>query len=279
EGLAAGGAVEGDVADDDVVLGLERRRSRREDDEPSAREALTPVVVGVALQRERHAAGHEGAEGLAGRAGEVHAHGVVGQPTAALKFSRSTRPIISAIVRKPSWAMYSRTSSATKRKNRSSISGVPVKRLRSSGSCVATPTGQVFRWQTRIMMQPMTTSGAVEKPYSSAPSSAATTTSRPVFIWPSVWTMIRSRSLFITRTCWVSASPSSHGVPPCLIEVSGEAPVPPSWPEISTTSEWAFATPAATVPTPTSETSLTLIRARGFPFFSAWMSWARSSME
>ena len=33
--------------------------------------------------------------------------------------------------------------------------GSPVKCLRNSGSCVATPTGQVFRWQTRIMMQPM----------------------------------------------------------------------------------------------------------------------------
>ena len=33
-------------------------------------------------------------------------------------------------------------------------SGLPVKRLRSSGFCVATPTGQVSRWQTRIMMQP-----------------------------------------------------------------------------------------------------------------------------
>jgi hypothetical protein len=26
--------------------------------------------------------------------------------------------------------------------------------LAQLGSCVATPTGQVFRWQTRIMMQP-----------------------------------------------------------------------------------------------------------------------------
>ena len=60
------------------------------------------------------------------------------------------------------------------------------------------PTGQVLRWQTRIMMQPMTTSGAVAKPNSSAPSSAAMTTSRPVFIWPSVCTTIRSRSLFST---------------------------------------------------------------------------------
>ena len=43
---------------------------------------------------------------------------------------------------------------------------------RSTGSCVATPTGQVFRWHLRIMMQPSTTSGAVAKPNSSAPSSA-----------------------------------------------------------------------------------------------------------
>ena len=35
------------------------------------------------------------------------------------------------------------------------------------------PTGQVFRWQTRIITQPDTTSGAVAKPNSSAPSSAA----------------------------------------------------------------------------------------------------------
>ena len=33
-------------------------------------------------------------------------------------------------------------------------------RLRSSGFWVATPTGQVSRWQTRIMTQPETTSGA-----------------------------------------------------------------------------------------------------------------------
>ena len=33
-------------------------------------------------------------------------------------------------------------------------SGLPVKRSRSTGFWVATPTGQVSRWQTRIMMQP-----------------------------------------------------------------------------------------------------------------------------
>src|SRR5262249_56655964 len=48
EGLAARRAVERDVADDDVLLGRESRAPRRKDDQPSAREALAPVVVGVA---------------------------------------------------------------------------------------------------------------------------------------------------------------------------------------------------------------------------------------
>ena len=47
---------------------------------------------------------------------------------------------------------------------------------------------------------------------------------------------MRSRKPFLTSVCCVSAMPSSHGAPACLIDVSGEAPVPPSWPEISTTS-------------------------------------------
>ena len=140
-------------------------------------------------------------------------------------------------------------------------SGLPVNRSRSSGFWVATPTGQVSRWQTRIMMQPDTTSGAVAKPNSSAPSSAAMTTSRPVLSWPSTWTTIRSRRPLSSSVCWVSARPSSHGAPACLSEVSGAAPVPPSWPEISTTSACALDTPAATVPTPTSATSLTCTRA------------------
>ena len=105
------------------------------------------------------------------------------------------------------------------------------------------------------MMQPDTTSGADAKPYSSAPSSAPITTSRPVFSWPSTCTTMRSRRPLTSRVCCVSASPISHGMPACLSDVSGAAPVPPSWPEIRTTSEWALATPAATVPTPTSATS------------------------
>ena len=131
-------------------------------------------------------------------------------------------------VRKPSVAISSRTSSAMNLKKFCTNSGLPLKVLRSSGSCVAMPTGQVLRWQTRIITQPITTSGAVAKPNSSAPSSAATTTSRPVFIWPSTCTTMRSRRLFMSRTCCVSASPSSHGTPACFRLVSGDAPVPPS---------------------------------------------------
>ena len=160
--------------------------------------------------------------------------------------------------------MISRTSSATKKKKLTTCSGVPLKRLRSSGSCVAMPTGHVFRWQARIMMQPAAISGAVEKPISSAPSMAAIATSRPVFSWPSVWTMMRERRSLRSSVCWVSARPISHGTPAAWIELSGEAPVPPSWPAMRTWSALAFATPAATVPTPTSETSLTETCAVGF---------------
>ena len=43
------------------------------------------------------------------------------------------------------------------------------------------------------------------------------TTSRPVFSWPSVWTTMRPRRSFSTSTCCVSASPSSQGMPACLM--------------------------------------------------------------
>ena len=163
--------------------------------------------------------------------------------------------------------MYCRTCSAMKKKKLMTFSGVPWNLARSAGSCVAMPTGQVLRWHLRIMMQPMATSGAVEKPNSSAPSSAAMVTSRPVCSLPSVCRRMRPRRSFITSTWCASASPSSQGAPACLMELSGLAPVPPLSPEIRTTSACAFATPAATVPTPTSATSFTEMRARGLTFF------------
>jgi hypothetical protein len=79
-------------------------------------------------------------------------------------------------------ARYSRTPCAMNSKKFTTNSGLPENRLRSSGFCVATPTGQVSRWQTRIMTQPCTTSGRGGEAELLAPSSAPMiTTSRPVF--------------------------------------------------------------------------------------------------
>ena len=124
---------------------------------------------------------------------------------------------------------------------------------------VAIPTGHVFKWQALIIMHPDATNGAVEKPNSSAPSKHAIATSLPVFNWPSHSITTLPLKSFITKVCWASAIPNSHGRPACFKDVSGEAPVPPSNPEINITSALAFATPAAIVPTPTSETNFTFI--------------------
>ena len=66
---------------------------------------------------------------------------------------------------------------------------------------------------------------------------------------------------------------------PYRILDAGDAPVPPSAPEMTIRSAFALATPAAMVPTPLSATSFTLIRACGFTFFRSKINWAKSSME
>ena len=70
-------------------------------------------------------------------------------------------------------------------------SGLPAKWARSSGFWVATPTGQVFNEQTRIMTQPTATKASEANEYSSAPNRAATAMSRPVINFPSVSRVIR----------------------------------------------------------------------------------------
>ena len=80
------------------------------------------------------------------------------------------------------------------------LSAVPVYLARNASSWVHTPTGQVLDWHWRTMMQPMAMRAAVPMPYSSAPSIAAITTSRPVRRPPSVRSVTRSRRLFMERT-------------------------------------------------------------------------------
>ncbi len=143
------------------------------------------------------------------------------------------------------------------------LSALPVNFLRSSSSCTQTPTGQVFDWHWRTIIQPIAINAAVPIPYSSAPNIAAMTMSRPVRKPPSVRKVTRSRRLFIASTWCASDKPISHGKPAYLIDVAGDAPVPPLWPEIRITSAIAFATPAAIVPTPEEDTNFTVTFARG----------------
>jgi len=79
-------------------------------------------------------------------------------------------------------------------------------------------------------------------------------------ICPSTWTAIGRASVENQRLLRFRQA-SSQGVPACLIDDQGDAPVPPSCPEMVTWSDLALDTPAATVPTPVSETSLTEIEA------------------
>ena len=107
-------------------------------------------------------------------------------------------------------------------------SGVPLKFFLNSGSWVAIPTGHVFKWQARIIIQPEATNGAVANPNSSAPNKAAMATSRPVLSWPSHSKTTLPRKSFNNKVCWASANPNSHGIPVCCKDVNGAAPVPPS---------------------------------------------------
>ena len=71
EQLAGGRAVQAGVADDGVGLGRRQVR-RRPDDDGRARQALADIVVGLADQLDAQALDREGAEGLAGRALQLH---------------------------------------------------------------------------------------------------------------------------------------------------------------------------------------------------------------
>ena len=156
---------------------------------------------------------------------------------------------------------------------------MPVNFFLKSGFCVAIPTGQVFRWHFLIIIHPEAINGAVAKPNSSAPNKAPIITSLPVLNPPSTWRDVLPLKPLRTRVCWVSAKPISQGEPACFIDVSGLAPVPPSKPAIVIWSALAFATPAATVPTPISDTNFTLILASGLTFFKSKINCAKSSIE
>src|SRR3546814_981473 len=67
---------------------------------------------------------------------------------------------------------------------------------------------------------------------------------------PSVRSVTLWRRRLSVSTWFTSESPISQGTPANLMEVCGEAPVPPTLPEMRMTSALALATPAAIVPMP-----------------------------
>mmetsp|Transcript_5397 Transcript_5397/g.10847 ORF Transcript_5397/g.10847 Transcript_5397/m.10847 type:complete len:376 (+) Transcript_5397:1676-2803(+) len=79
EKLAASRAVEAHIADDDVVLGDERRDLGGVHGHNTSAQALAAVVVCVAFEVELHASGEEAAERLSRGAGALDLDGAVGQ--------------------------------------------------------------------------------------------------------------------------------------------------------------------------------------------------------
>ncbi len=78
-GLSAGGAVEGDVADEGVLLRHEGRARRWQCHDPPTGQALADVVIGVALEYQGDTAGDERPEALARRALKAQRDCVVGE--------------------------------------------------------------------------------------------------------------------------------------------------------------------------------------------------------
>jgi len=104
-------------------------------------------------------------------------------------------------------------------------SGLPVNIFRNSGSWVATPTGRGW-CGTGHHTQPHTTSGAVANPNSSAPSQRGHHHVAPRLHLPVGLHADRAAQPVLDQRLLVSASPSSHGAPACLMDESGEAPCP-----------------------------------------------------
>ncbi len=91
ERLSGGGTVEADVADDDVLFGLERRLLRRVDDETTTRETLSDVVIGVTLELDGDTGRREGTERLIRAATHADVDGIPRQTLLAVQLGDTIR--------------------------------------------------------------------------------------------------------------------------------------------------------------------------------------------
>src|SRR5208337_2188119 len=77
--LTAGGAVEADVANQDILLRSKFRGARRIENQFSAGKSFADIVVGLAFQRQRYPTDQKCAKALPGAPRETHANGILGQ--------------------------------------------------------------------------------------------------------------------------------------------------------------------------------------------------------
>ena len=82
KGLAAGGSVEGHIADDDVVLCPESAACRRIDDQLAAGQSFPKIIVALSCQLQGEAPGDEGAEALSSRPSAEYPVGILLHPVA-----------------------------------------------------------------------------------------------------------------------------------------------------------------------------------------------------
>ena len=157
-------------------------------------------------------------------------------------------------------------------------SGDAANLARSSGRCVAIPTGHVSRWHDRTIRQPCASSSTVRRTnlvgaeqrgddHVASCLEAAVDAKAQLVAQP----LLDERSPCLHE-------PELHGAPAFLIDESGLALVPPSAPAMWTSAS-ALTMPAATIPTPASATSFTETAASGFTCRRSKISRARSSIE
>ena len=176
---------------------------------------------------------------------------------------RSCAPTSSSTVRTPSFAMIPRSSSAMK-----SMKFIDVLRLAAEAfsavrdSASRCRPGRCRGCRLASSRSPLLTSGAVAKPNSSAPRTQAMATSRPVMSLPSVSSRTRVR-----KPVLVSASGAPRrgraptADPRCGSSFAARRLCRRRSRKSARRRAPALATPAAIVPTPASDTSLTEMRA------------------
>src|SRR5947208_9564453 len=79
ESLAASGTIEHDITDQNIFFRSKARLLRRIHDQPATGESFANVVIGIALERHRHALSEKCAEALAGGTVELDANRIVWQ--------------------------------------------------------------------------------------------------------------------------------------------------------------------------------------------------------